>query len=147
MEHYLFDCDMYKEEIDELEEAVESILDREGKSIGVIDIKVLVGNIEGISQWESLPKRRKDSRLILLYKGLKGKARIPTDDLIPKNRRCRNQHSLAFQIPSASKEAYKSSFFPQTIRDWNDLPDSLVSSAEMSDDCVSKFASLVRSRD
>ena len=57
--------------------------------------------------------------------------RIPTDDLIPKNRRCRNQHSLAFQIPSASKEAYKSSFFPQTIRGWNDLPDSLVSSAEM----------------
>ena len=92
-------------------------------------------------------KRRKDSRLILLYKGLKGKVRIPTDDLIPKNRHCRNQHSLAFQIPSASKEAYKSSFFPQTIRDWNDLPDSLFSSAEMSDDCVSKFASLVSSRD
>ena len=89
-------------------------------------------------KWESLKKRRKDSRLILLYKGLKGKARIPTDDLIPKNRRCRNQHSLAFQIPSASKEA---------IRDWNDLPDSLISSAEMSDDCVSKFALLVRSRD
>ena len=61
-----------------------------------------------------------------------------TDDLIPKNRRCRNQHSLAFQIPSARKEAYKSSSFPQTIRDWNDLPDSLISSAEMSDDCVSK---------
>ena len=79
--------------------------------------------------------------------GLKDKAGIPTDDLIPKNRRCRNQHSLAFQIPSASKEAYKSSFFPQTIRDWNDLPDSLISSAEMSDDCVSKFASLVRARD
>ena len=103
--------------------------------------------ILGQLKWESLKKRRKDSRLILLYKGLKGKARIPTDDLISKNRRCRNQHSLAFQIPSASKEAYKSSFFPQTIRDWNDLPDSLISSAEMSDDCVSKFASLVRSRD
>ena len=102
--------------------------------------------ILGQLKWESLKKRRKDSRLIWLYKGLKGKARIPTDDLIPKNRHCRNQHSLAFQIPSASKEAYKSSFFPQTIRDWNDLPDSL-SSAEMSDDCVSKFASLVRSRD
>ena len=66
--------------------------------------------ILGQLKWESLKKRRKDSRLILLYKGLKGKARIPTDDLIPKNRRCRNQHSLAFQIPSASKEAYKSSF-------------------------------------
>ena len=29
-------------------------------------------------------KRRKDNRLILLYKGLKGKASVPTDDLIPK---------------------------------------------------------------
>ena len=156
--------------------------------------------ILGQLKWESLKKRRKDSRLILLftifalsagflltkinigktgnqqppsggfwlpvfpilifcklgtsgkckngeYKGLKGKARIPTDDLIPKNRRCRNQHFLAFQTPSASKEAYNSSFFPQTIRDWNDLPDSLTITAEMSDDCVSKFASLVRAKD
>ena len=31
-----------------------------------------------------LKKRRNDKRLILLYKGLKGKARIPTDDLIHK---------------------------------------------------------------
>ena len=27
---------------------------------------------------------RKENRIILLYKGLKAKARIPTDDLIPK---------------------------------------------------------------
>ena len=84
-------------------------------------------HILGQLKWESLKKRRKDSRLILLYKCLKGKARIPTDDLIPKNSRCRNQHFFAFQIPSASKEAYKSSFFPP-IRDWNDLSDSLISS-------------------
>ena len=99
-------------------------------------------------KWESLKKRMTDNRLILLYcKGLKGKARIPKDDLIPKTRRCRNRHSKAVQLPSASIEAYKCSFFPQTIRDWNDLPDSLFSTAEMSDDCVSKFASLVHSGD
>ena len=46
--------------------------------------------ILGQLKWESLEKMRKDSRLILLYKGLKGKARIPTDDLFPNNRRCRN---------------------------------------------------------
>ena len=97
--------------------------------------------------YQILQKRRKDNRLILLYKGLKGKARIPTDDLIPKNRRCRNQHSLVFQILSASIDAYKKSFFPQSIRDWNVLPDSLISSAELSVDCVSKFTSLVRARD
>ena len=81
-----------------------------------------------------------------MYKGLKGKARIPTDDLIPKVRRCRNHHSMAFQIPSASKDTYKNSFFPRTIKDWNDLPDSLIFSAGLSDDCVSKFTSLVRAR-
>ena len=27
---------------------------------------------------------------------------------------------------------YKYSFFPQTIRDWNDLPESLISSSELS---------------
>ena len=108
------------------------------------------GSMTGILEelkWETLQKRRKDNRLILLYKGLKGKARIPTDDLIPKNRRCRNQHSLVFQIPTARIDAYLKSFFPQTIRDWNVLPDSLISSAELSDDCVSKFTSLVRARD
>ena len=103
--------------------------------------------ILGQLKWESLKKRRKDNRLILLYKGLKGKAKIPTDDLIPKTRRGRNQHSLAFQIPSASKDVYMYSFFPQTIRDWNDLPESLISSSELSDDSVSKFTSLVRARD
>ena len=48
------------------------------------------GSMSGILEqlkWESLKKRRADNRLILLYKGLKGKARIPTDDLIPKTRR------------------------------------------------------------
>ena len=70
------------------------------------------GSMTGILEqlkWESLKKRRTDNRLILPYKGLKGKARIPTDDLIPKTRRCRNSHSKAFQLPS---EAYKGSFFP-----------------------------------
>ena len=68
------------------------------------------GDISGILgqlKWESLKKRRKDNRLILLYKGLIGKARIPTHDLIPKTRRGRNQNSLAFQIHSACKDIYK----------------------------------------
>ena len=42
--------------------------------------------ILGQLKWKSLKKRRKDNRLILLYKGLKGKVRIPTDDFIPKTR-------------------------------------------------------------
>ena len=44
------------------------------------------------------------------HKGRKRKGRIPTDDLIPKNRLCRNQHLRAFQIPSACTNAYLNSF-------------------------------------
>ena len=48
-------------------------------------------------KWESLKKRRMDNWLnILLYKGLKGKARMT---LSPKTRRCRNSHPMAFQLP------------------------------------------------
>ena len=103
--------------------------------------------ILGQFKWESLKKRRKDNRLIQLYKGLNGKARIPTDDLIPKTRRGRNQHSMAFQTPIANTDVYKGSFFPQTIRNWNALPDSLISSAADVEDSVAKFTSLVRARD
>ena len=100
-----------------------------------------------LGQLKSLKKRRKDNRLISLYKGLKGKASVPVDDFIPKTRRCRNQHSMAFQTPTVNTDVYKGSFFPQTIRDWNALPDSLISPAEGAEDCVAKFTSLVRARD
>ena len=108
------------------------------------------GSMTGILEhlkWESPKKRRRDSRHILLYKGLKGKASIPTDDFIPLVRRCRNDHSMAYQVPIANTDIYKCSFFPQTIRDWNELPDSLVFSAEGAEDGVAKFTSLVRARE
>ena len=67
------------------------------------------GSMTGILEhlkWESLKKRRRDCRLILLYKGLKGKASIPTNDLIPLVRRGRKDHSMAYQVPIA-KTCYK----------------------------------------
>ena len=54
---------------------------------------------------------------------------------------------VAFQIPMARTDTYKSSFFPQTIRDWNSPTDSLVSASECAVDSVTKFTSLVRARD
>ena len=78
------------------------------------------GSMAGIlekTKWVSLKKMRSDSRLILLYKGLKGAASIPTDDLIHPVRRSRNHHSLTFQTPAARTDIHKGSFFPQIIRD------------------------------
>ena len=70
-------------------------------------------DILGQWKWESLKKMIKDNSLILLYKGLKGKARIPTDDFIPNTRRGRNQHSLAFQIPQPVKMSISIASFPR----------------------------------
>ena len=54
---------------------------------------------------------------------------------------------MIFQTPIANIDVYTGNFFPQTIRDWNTLPDSLISSAEDVDGYVAKFTSLVRTRD
>ena len=82
----------------------------------------------------------------MLYKGLKGTASIPTNDLIPPIRHVRNRHSLAFQTPFANTDIDKSSFFPQIIWDWNSLTDSLLSIAEDAEDSVAKFTSPARAR-
>ena len=74
------------------------------------------GSMTGILRqlkWESLKKRRKDNRFILLYKDLNGKASVPTDDLIPKSRRARNQHSMAFQTPIANTDVLKVASSPR----------------------------------
>ena len=83
----------------------------------------------------------------MLYICLKGAASIPTNDLVPPIRHVRKHRYLAFQTPFANTDIYKSSFFPQTIRDWNSLTDSLLSAAEGAEDSVAKFTSLVRARD
>ena len=69
-------------------------------------------------KWESLEQRRKGSRLILFYKGLKGQANIPVDDLKSPLRNTRHQHSKPFQVPF-----------------------------QCSEDCISRFTSLMRSRE
>ena len=67
-------------------------------------------------KWKSLKKSRKYNRIILLYKGLKVKASISTDDLISKTKHDRNQYSMTFQTLIACTDVYKGSFFPITER-------------------------------
>ena len=62
-----------------LQEELEKVQNRAARFVTgnyVFETGSMTG-ILGQLKWESLKKRRKDSRLILLYKGLKGKARIP----------------------------------------------------------------------
>lgn len=84
----------------------------------------MIGILEKL-KWEYLKKSKTDGRLILLYKGLKDTACIPTHDHIPPTRYCRNHPFLVFQITITRTDIYKGRSSP--IRDCNTLPDSLIS--------------------
>ena len=65
-----------------LQEELESVQKRAARFV-TGNYNYETGSMTGILgqlKWESLKKRRKDNRLILLYKGL-SKASVPTDDL------------------------------------------------------------------
>ena len=95
--------------------------------------------------WKSLKLRRREARLILLYKGLNGEANIPINDLIKPNRKCKSHHDLTFRTLYARTECFKSSFLPNTVRDWNNLPAQVIASAESAKDKVKTFTLKVKS--
>ena len=71
--------------------------------------------------WHPLSERRARSKLITFFKARAGAIEIPLDDLTPVGRVTRHsQHSL--QIPQSSVDSHLHSFFPSTIRLWNNLP-------------------------
>ena len=73
--------------------------------------------------WCPLWVRRRDMRLVMLYKISNSLVKVPTNGyLLPVSRATRNCHALGFLIPHSSKEFHKFSFYPQTIREWNALP-------------------------
>ena len=53
---------------------------------------------------------------------------------------------MAFRTSTAGTGIYKGSFFPQTIKIWNSIQESVIFSAEIKGDCIDKFTSLVRAR-
>ena len=82
-----------------------------------------VTNMLNELDWPLLKTRRKHSRLCMLYKINNNLVAIDKDDLIPPNiLNTRNKHALNFMVPFAKKNAYKYSFYPRTIKDWNTLP-------------------------
>ena len=74
--------------------------------------------------WQSLAERRKTSRLTLLYKAINGLVAIPMDELEYTSRCTRHCGPDAFIILQSRVDAYKFSFFPRTVSDWNSLPSS-----------------------
>ena len=99
-----------------LQEKLEKVQKRAARFVTgnyIYETESMTGILEQL-KWESL-KKRSDSRIIMLYKGLKGAASIPMNALVPPIRHVRNHHSLVFQAPFANTDIYKCSFFPRLL--------------------------------
>ena len=86
-----------------------------------------VSNIIQRLKWRPHADRRKDARLVMLYKIDRELVAINKENrLIPTGRKTRKSLNRSFQIPSSRIDSRKMSFFPRTVRDWNLLAPDLV---------------------
>ena len=80
--------------------------------------------------WPPLSERRARIKLTTLYQARSGAIEIPMVDLIPANQNTNivtrtNTHRLL--IPDSRVDSHRYSFFPDTIRLWNHLPQQVKS--------------------
>jgi hypothetical protein len=77
-------------------------------------------------KWTPLAERRREQRLILLFKIVNDLVANPTDDITFNNRPGRNSNNRQIKVLSTNTDLYKNSYSPKTIKDWNNLSDSAV---------------------
>ena len=93
---------------------------------------IIAGN-QGLSliscslSWPTLETRRKAARLILLYKILHGESAVTIPEYVWQPALLTRQyHPNRFARLSTSTDAYKFSFLPRTIIEWNMLPADVI---------------------
>ena len=79
--------------------------------------------------WKPLQTRRRENRLVLLYKIVNNLVAIPPDKHLAfktSKYNLRQNHSKQIVTKESDVNSYKNSFFPRTIIDWNKLSDKEV---------------------
>jgi hypothetical protein len=79
-------------------------------------------------QWPTLAERRLKTRLVLYYKIVQCQVAIPSHILVSTDSRTRQKHLQTFRQIQTTKDTYKCSFFPNTIIQWNMLPQAFIAS-------------------
>jgi hypothetical protein len=80
--------------------------------------------------WTPLQERRAQYKVIMMYRIVHGLVDIPTTHLTPQARSVRG-HMYRYKIPFARTLIYQRSFFPDTIRIWNNLPAQIVEQSSL----------------
>ena len=101
-------------------------------------------NILSQLKLSSLKSRRKQNRLILMYKALAEITSIPRNDLHKPTRSNRHNHPHSFRQLHTRSDVYKYSFVPNTIRDWNALPSLAFNDLTIAPEQLERFTNYVR---
>jgi hypothetical protein len=78
-------------------------------------------------KWHTLHTRRKMNKAIMMYKILHGLVAVPSDHLQTSTSVIRG-HNKRLVVPHTRTQILQSSFFPDTIRIWNNLPRDVINS-------------------
>ena len=81
--------------------------------------------------WPTLEQRRKQCRLVNMYKIQTQTIAIPIPDYIERQTasNTRQYHPSKFRVMKANNNSYKYSFFPRTITEWNGLTSDALEAA------------------
>ena len=82
--------------------------------------------------WPPLEKRRKNQRLTVMFKIVDGLVAVPSSHLVQADSRTKANHIYKFKTISSSSAAYKNSFFPRTIPQWNSLDKDTAEASSLS---------------
>jgi len=93
-------------------------------------------------EWEPLAARRRTARLLMFYKIHNGLTAVPMP-LLPKLHPLptRTVNSQTCHISKSLRDYHLHSFYPQTVRNWNILPVTIVTatSFETFKDLISQY--------
>ena len=82
--------------------------------------------------WRTLEERRRQARLVMMFKMSHNLVNVDTAaNLKTPARRTRHMHDYYYTQQRCSTEARRLSFFPRTVRDWNALPAATVSAESL----------------
>ena len=82
-------------------------------------------------KWETLETRRLIHRLSMMYKIRHELVEIPMSQHFVQNTRSSRPHNQKYIRPATRIDAYKYSFFPASIKEWNKLPAHVVECATL----------------
>ncbi|XP_072039503.1 uncharacterized protein [Amphiura filiformis] len=76
--------------------------------------------------WQPLQTRRKIARVTMFYKMVNGLVDIDLQNYVVKTNRQTRRHNQKYQTMRWKVAAWRDSFFPTTVKEWNELPPSAV---------------------